>query len=351
MIIGSFLSSNVQAQSIHGRGATFPSSLYQAMFNEYQSLTGAVIHYDAVGSGGGIRATLAQEVDFGASDRFLTDEQLASATPTVSGEANPILHFPMAIAAIAVIYNFRPFSQVQELVLDGNTLGEIFLGNIRNWNHPTIQALNPNLNLPDMPITVVHRAEGSGTTSIFTDYLSKTSSAWAQQIGQGGRSFLDWNVGISASGSSGMVDVVRFTPGSIGYVVHAKALHKDIEIAQLINRSGNRVSANLETVTNASDVPLPDDFRVSLTDTNHPKGWPIVGFTYLLIYQDQSYIQTEEDGVQKQRTVEEATELVGLLRWMLTEGQELNEPLNYARISESVQERALELSYSIYYPR
>lgn len=349
LLIGTFLSSTVQAQHLHGRGATFPEALYRTMFQEYQNITGTIISYDAVGSGSGIRATLAQEIDFGASDRFLSDEQLASATPSVTGEPNRILHFPIAESAVVIIYNFLPFSHVPHLVLDGETLGAIFLGNIRNWNHPKIKELNPDTNLPNIPITVVYRSEASGTTSIFTDYLSKTSSDWAQQIGQGGHAFLDWNVGIGASGSDGMVEAVRLTPGAIGYVVQAKALNQGVQVSSLINRSGNLVSASLESVTNAANVPLPSDFRISLTDTSHPRGWPIVGFTYLLVYQDQSYIQTEEDGTQKQRSLDEARQLVGLLRWMLTEGQKFNEPLNYAPISENVRDQALELANTIFY--
>lgn len=326
---------------IAGRGATFPNPLYQEMFDQYQNHSGVIVSYEAVGSGTGIKSILAQEVDFGASDRFLTDEQLAEAVPSPhTGEANRIFHIPMALAAVVPVYNFSPFHQTKGLVLEGKTLADIFRGEIRVWNHPDIVALNPNVDLPNMPITVVHRAEGSGTTAIFTDYLGKESEEWRRLFGAGGRTFLDWTVGIAGEGNSGIAEVVSRTPGSIGYVVYSTAQKSGLPIASMKNKSGEIVSPTLEAVSLASEVNLPDDLRVSLTDTANPQGWPIVGFTYLLIYQDQNYAG---------RSIGDAQALKQLVLWMLSEGQNYNEGLGYGRVADAAKAKAQALLDSIVY--
>ncbi len=326
---------------INGSGATLSRLLYEEMFRLYELHNQIIVNYKAIGSGRGIQELLAQKTDFAASDIPLTNIQLAQANISEASKApNLILHIPIAIAAVVPVYNFAPFYEVPKLTLNGETLAMIFLGDIRYWNDEAIAALNPNVQLPDLPILVVHRNDVSGTTSIFIDYLSKTSQQWAEEVGQGPLGIVDWPVGFGESSSIGVAQMIKQTPGSIGYIALSEAAQAKLEVIDLQNAAGNIVSASVEAVMLAADAEIPDDMRVSITNTSHEQGWPITGFTWILLYQDQNYAE---------RSLYQAEQVKNLVDWMLTDGQNLNKGLGYAPITKEIQDRAQLLLRDVYY--
>ncbi len=311
-----------------GAGATFPYPLYSKMFNEYHKLTGTKVNYQAIGSGGGIRQLRAKTVDFGASDAFVNDEGLKKF-------ASPIVHIPMTAGAVVVAYNLPGNPQLK---LTPEVLADIFLGKIKKWNDKRIAELNKNVQLPSLPIMVAHRSDGSGTTFIFTDYLSKVSKEWKEKVGKG--KSVNWPVGLGGKGNQGVAGLVKNMPGSIGYVELAYAIQNNMPYATLKNKAGNFVKPSLESVSKAANIDLPDDMRVSLTNTGASYGYPISGFTWILVYQNL------EDG---KLSEEKAKELVNLLKWMLTEGQKYCEPLHYAPLSETAKKKALAILKKVKY--
>jgi len=274
-------STTTSGVNINGAGATFPAPLYTKWFDVYYKDTGIEINYQPIGSGGGINQITERTVDFGASDGIMTDVQ-----QTKAEEANgSILHIPMTSGAVAVIYNISGISS-GKLNLTGDVLADIYLKKITKWNDYRIADINPDITLPDTDIAVVHRSDGSGTTYIFTNYLSKISTDWAIDVGNA--TSVDWPGDIGGEKNAGVAGQVQQLPNSIGYVELAYALQNNIAFANLENEAGNFISPSLETTTRAAEgITLPDDMKVMLTNSSNPEAYPIVGFTWILVYENQ----------------------------------------------------------------
>ncbi len=317
-----------KTMTLTGAGATFPYPLYSKMFNEYHKITGVRINYQAIGSGAGIRQLLSKTVDFGASDAYVTDEELKKFT-------SPIVHIPVVAGAVVLTYNLP---QNPELKLTPEIVAGIFLGKIKKWNDPLIQKVNPDVKLPNMDIVVVHRSDGSGTTFIFSDYLSKVSEEWKNKVGRG--KALNWPVGLGGKGNPGVAGLVKQIPGAIGYVELTYALTNNMPVALLKNRSGKFVKPTIEAVTKVTDISLPDDMRVSLVNTQAKDGYPISGFTWIIVYKD-----LKNTGMKK----EKAGELWKLLWWMTHNGQKYAKPLYYAPLSQKALEKTEKILSSINY--
>jgi phosphate transport system substrate-binding protein len=301
---------------VNGAGATFPFPLYSKWFAEYNKLhPNLQFNYQSIGSGGGIQQITNGTVDFGASDAPMKDEQLA--------KAPGIVHIPTVMGAVVVTYN----APLRSLRLAPEAIVGIFLGKIQKWNDPAIAKLNPGVKLPDSAITVVHRSDGSGTTSIFTDYLSKVSPEWKEQVGAG--TSVKWPAGLGAKGNEGVTGLVKQTPGAIGYVELAYANQNKLPTAELENHDGVFVKASMETTSEAAaGVEMPDDFRVSITDAKGKKAYPMASFTYILVPQDQ------QDPVK-------AEALVKFLWWAVHDGQRFAAPLDYAPLPKKVVEKVM----------
>jgi phosphate transport system substrate-binding protein len=313
------LSANASAQMmINGAGATFPYPIYSKWFDEYTKVDPSVrFNYQSIGSGGGQKQILAQTVDFGASDGPMSDENLAKAP-------GKLLHIPTVAGAVVMSYNL---SGNPALKFDGETIADIYLGKIKKWNDPKIAALNPGVKLPDSDIVVVHRSDGSGTTYIFTDYLSKVSPEWKQKVGN--NTSVKWPTGIGAKGNEGVSGQVKQVPGAIGYVELIYALQNKMDFAEIKNAAGQVVKPSLESVTAAlSTAEIPDDFRFSMTNAPGPDAYPISGATWLLVYQEQ-------------KDPAKGKKLVEFLKWALSKGQGMANALGYAPLPESVQQRVL----------
>ena len=304
--------------TLNGAGATFPNPMYSKWFSDYHKLHPDIeINYQPIGSGGGIRQVLAQTVDFGASDGPMTDEQMSQAKVK-------ILHIPTVLGADVPAYNIPGVNQ--ELKFTPDVLADIFLGKISSWNDPRIAKANPGVNFPAQPIIVIHRSDGSGTTYIFTDYLSKVSSDWAGGPGKG--TSVKWPVGLGGKGNEGVAGLIRQMDGSIGYIELIYAVQNKINYGVVKNASGNFVKASLESVTAAAaSVPkMPADFRVSITNAPGKDAYPISSFTWLLI------------PVQS-RDAAKGKILVDFLTWMLNDGEKMTADLTYAPLPASVAEK------------
>jgi len=313
------LSASASAQMmINGAGATFPYPIYSKWFDEYAKVDPSVrFNYQSIGSGGGQKQIMAQTVDFGASDGPMSDDNLGKAP-------GKLLHIPTVAGAVVLTYNL-PGSPA--LKLDGDTVAGIFLGQIKKWNDPKIAALNPGAKLPDQDIVVVRRSDGSGTTFIFTDYLSKVSGEWKQKVGN--NTSVNWPAGIGGKGNEGVSGQVKQTPGAIGYVELIYALQNKMPFAELKNAGGQFVKPTIESVTAAlSTANIPDDFRFSMTNAPGNDAYPITGATWLLVYQQQ-------------KDAAKGKKLVEFLKWALTKGEGMAKDLNYAPLPESIQQRVL----------
>jgi phosphate transport system substrate-binding protein len=318
------------AFTLNGAGATFPAPLYTKWFDEYNKITGVKINYQAIGSGGGINQITAGTVDFGASDGIMTDNQTANAV----AEHGPILHIPMTSGSVAIIYNLTGIGTGQ-LKLTGDVLANIYLKKITNWNDPAIAGLNAGLNLPDTSIAVVHRSDGSGTTFIFTNYLSKTSDEWKTKVGNA--TSVNWPGDIGGQGSAGVAGQVKQIPGSIGYVELAYALQNNIPYVTLKNAAGNYIAPSLVSTTKAAEgITLPDDMKVLITNSPNPDAYPIAGFTWILAYVNQ----TDKD---------KGTALVNMLWWAIHDGQQYTTPLDYAKLTSAAVTKAENEILSIKY--
>jgi phosphate transport system substrate-binding protein len=300
---------------INGAGATFPYPIYSKWFDEYVKVDPEVrFNYQSIGSGGGIKQVSARTVDFGASDGPMTDEQLKQAP----GE---LLHIPTVLGAVVATYNL-PGSPKLKFAPD--VLADIFLGKITKWNDPRIAATNAGITLPDQPILVVHRSDGSGTTYIWVDYLSKVSPEWQQKVGKG--TSVNWPVGLGGKGNEGVSGQVKNTPGALGYVELAYAVKNKLPVASVRNGSGKFVEPTITTTTAAAAgaaKAMPDDFRVSLTNPPGDEAYPIASFTWLLVYREQA---NEVKG----------RALVKFLWWMSHEGQRYADDLLYAPLPQAV---------------
>ena len=301
---------------INGAGATFPYPIYSKWFNEYAKVDPSVrFNYQSIGSGGGQKQILAETVDFGASDGPMSDENLAKAT-------HKLLHIPTVAGADVVSYNL-PGSP--KLKLDGPTVAAIFLGKIRKWSDPAITGQNPGVSIPDQDILVVHRSDGSGTTYIFTDYLSNVSAEWKEKVGKG--TSVSWPVGLGGKGNEGVSGQIKQSPGSIGYIELAYAKQNNLPYADMKNSSGNYIAASIESVTAAlATAQIPDDFRFSMVNPPGAEAYPISGTTWLLVYQDQ-------------KDPAKGKKLVEFLRWAYNDGEKMAAALDYAPLPANVQER------------
>ncbi len=301
-------------KTLLGAGSTFIYPLFSKIFSDYNQKTGIQVNYQSIGSGGGILQLTNKTVDFGASDGPLNDEQT-----TKMGA--PALHIPQASGAVVVTYNLP--GDNNNISLTPDIIADIFLGIIKTWNDPRIISINKGVNIPAFPILVVHRSDGSGTTNIFTNYLSKVSPEWKTKVGSGGA--VNWPAGLGGKGNEGVAGVVKQTPGAIGYVELIYALQNKMDYAKVQNKKGKFIVPSLASVTAAGNVKLPDDAKIFITDTDAPDGYPISGFTWVLIYKEQNY-----NGRSKDR----ATKLMKLLWWNTHEGQQFAAPLNYAPLSK-----------------
>jgi phosphate transport system substrate-binding protein len=309
------------ANALTGAGASFPYPLYSKWTAQFDKQCGVQINYQSVGSGAGISQITAKTVDFGASDGIMTDEQVAAA----EAAGGPMLHIPMTSGAVAVIVNLPGIEQGQ-LKLTPDVLADIYLKKITKWNDSRITALNSGVSLPSSDIAVVHRSDGSGTTFIFTNYLSKVSQEWKDKVGNA--TTVQWPGDIGGEKNDGVAQQVKQTPGAIGYVELAYATQNNMTWASLKNSAGNYVEPSLEATTAAAEgVTIPDDTKVMLTDSSNPKAYPIVGFTWILAYVNQADQAKGES-------------LVYYLWWSIHDGQQFSTDLLYAPLSTDVVKKA-----------
>ncbi len=296
---------------INGAGATFPYPLYSKWFAEYNKQYPEIrFNYQSIGSGGGIQQFTAGTVDFGATDAPLNDEQIAKAVDVV--------HVPTVMGAVVVTYN----APIAGLRLTSQLLADIFLGKIAKWNDPALAKVNPGVSLPDAAIAVAHRSDGSGTTYVFTNYLSKVSPEWKQKAGNS--TSVKWPVGLGGKGNEGVTGLVKQTPGAIGYVELAYANQNKLPLAELQNKDGVFLKPTLTSTSEAAaGVEMPADYRVSITDASGKNAWPIASFTYLLVHKDM-------------KDAKKGEAIVKFLWWATHEGQAYAEALDYAPLPKAV---------------
>jgi phosphate transport system substrate-binding protein len=319
-LLGLFSATVASAQMlINGAGATFPYPIYSKWFDAYAKVDPSVrFNYQSIGSGGGQKQILAETVDFGASDGPMSDDNLAKAP-------RKLLHIPTVAGADVVSYNLPGGPKLK---FDGTTLANIFLGKITKWNDPAIAAQNSDVSLPDQDIVVVHRSDGSGTTYIFTDYLSSVSAEWKAKVGK--NTSVSWPTGLGGKGNEGVAGQIKQVPGAIGYIELAYAVQNQLPYADMKNASGNYITPSLESVTAAlATATIPDDFRFSMVNPPGADAYPIAGTTWLLVYQQQ------KDPIKGKKLVE-------FLKWAYVEGEKMATSLNYAPLPDNVVRRVLQ---------
>lgn len=315
--------------SLTAAGATFPMPYYNMVFKQYTGKTGTEVTYGGIGSGGGIRSLTDRVVDFGATDAYLEDEQLAEMPAEV-------VHIPTVIGAVVIAYNL---ANVEGLKLSDVLLEKIFMGEITRWNHPEIQTNNPGITFPDLALNVIYRSDGSGTTHIFSDYMSKISQRWEKAVGAG--KALQWPVGMGAKGNPGVAGTIKQTEGSIGYIGSEYAFAQKIQSASVQNSSGNYVLPTTESVSAAAKGNIPADTRVMLTNSDDPVAYPISGFTWIILYKEQNY---------NNRTREQARATVELLNWLVSEeAQNMAEKVHYSPLADATVEKAKTILQSVTY--
>src|SRR6476469_1027122 len=315
--------------TILGAGSTFIYPLFSKLFSEYHKKTGLQVNYQSIGSGGGILQLTNKTVDFGASDAPLNEEQEQKI-------GVPALHIPMCAGAVVLIDNLSNMKDTVKLTPE--IIANIFLGKIKTWNDPQIAAVNSGTQLPSTPIVVVHRSDGSGTTNIFTTYLSKVNAQWNTKPGKG--SSINWPIGLGGKGNEGVAGLVKQTPGAIGYIELAYAIHNKMAFAKVQNKAGNCITPSITSTSAAGNIQLPADAKISLTNTEAADGYPISSFSWALLYKEQNYDKRSED---------RATKLVKLLWWNIHEGQQYCEGLNYAPLSPSAVKVGEDLLKSVTY--
>ncbi|MDG5813683.1 phosphate ABC transporter substrate-binding protein PstS [Chitinispirillales bacterium ANBcel5] len=328
-LFGMTYAASVTAQNrvqLIGAGASFPAPLVTAMADEYRDLTNrrVTINYQSIGSGGGIRQFGEQTIMFGMTEAFLNDEIMKDVESKTGGRA---FNVPITLADVVVTYNVPGVKT--GLVFDGEVISDIFLGKITTWNDRRIRDLNPGVDLPRLPIQVVHRSDGSGTTNLWTSYLSNVNTQWAKTIGFA--TSVNWPTGVGGNGNEGVAGVVQTTPGAIGYNSFAYALLNDIPYAYLKNSSGNVINPSFESTSAAADISLPQDGRILFTNTPAPNGYPAAGFAWMLCYENME----KNNAI---NTKQEAEELIKFIIWAITDGQELSEELGYAQLPAAAVE-------------
>ena len=301
-------------KTLLGAGSSFINPLFSKMFADYNAKTGIQVNYQSIGSGGGILQLTNKTVDFGASDGPLNDEQTAKF-------GVPVLHIPQASGAVVITYNLP--GENNNINLTPDIIADIFLGKIKTWNDPRIISINKGMTIPGLPILVAHRSDGSGTTNIFTNYLSKVSAEWKTKVGSAGA--VNWPAGLGGKGNEGVAGLVKQTPGAVGYVELIYALQNKMDYAKIQNKKGKYILPSIASVTSAGNVKMPDDAKIFITDTDAADGYPIAGFTWVLIYKEQNY---------NSRSKDRATKLLKLLWWNIHEGQAFTQPLNYSPLSK-----------------
>ena len=313
--------------SILGAGATFPAPLVTAMADDYRDITNrrVTVNYQSIGSGGGIRQFMEQTVMFGMSEAFLSEQVMEDIESSTGGRA---FNLPITLADVVPTYNLPGIEK--GLVFSGEVLVEIYMGDITRWNDPKIADLNPDIDLPNRNITVVHRSDGSGTTNVWTSYLTRVSDRWRERVGFA--TSVNWPVGIGGNGNEGVAGAVQNTPGAIGYNSLTYAILNNMSYGSVINSSGNIIEPSFEATTEAANIELPDDTRILFTNTPAEFGYPIAGFAWMLVYENM-----EQNNAISNRN--EAEELLNFIIWSITEGQELAEPLGFARIPETALEK------------
>ena len=314
-------SEQAEAKNLVGAGASFPAVLYSKWFSEYEKLTGVKVNYQSIGSGGGIKSISDMTVDFGATDGPMTDEQMAAA------KGGEIVHIPTALGAVVPIYNIPELANSQDpLKFTAETLSGIYLGEIVKWNDPKLVADNPSLKNLDKDIVVAHRSDGSGTTNIWTSYLTAVSDPWAKKVGAGNS--VQWPVGLGGKGNEGVAGVVKQTPYSIGYVELAYANQNNLPAGLVKNKAGKWITPNMKSASLAAQgVVLPEHMRVKLVNSDNPDSFPITGFTWIMAYTNQT-------------DPAKARALTRMLWWAIHEGQSYCEALDYAPIPADAVKKA-----------
>jgi phosphate transport system substrate-binding protein len=313
------LSGHASAQMmINGAGATFPYPIYSKWFDEYTKVDPSVrFNYQSIGSGGGQKQIMSQTVDFGASDGPMSDENLSKAP-------GKILHIPTVAGADVVAYNLEGNPALK---FDGETIAGIFLGQIKKWNDPKIAGTNPGIKLPDKDIVVVHRSDGSGTTYIWTDYLSKISPEWKSKVGT--NTSVSWPTGIGGKGNEGVAGQIKQTPGALGYVELIYAIQNKMPYAEIKNAAGKFIKPSIQSITAAmATAQIPDDFRFSITNAPGENAYPVCGATWLLVYEQQ-------------KDPAKGKKLVEFLKWAQKDGEKMAKDLDYAPLPEDLQQRVL----------
>jgi phosphate transport system substrate-binding protein len=326
---GKKTSSETKKVSVTAAGATFPMPFYNLAFKKYSESSGIDFTYGGIGSGGGIRSLSDKVVDFGATDAFLSDKEL-------SDFQSPVVHIPTCMGAVVIAYNLPG---VENLKVTPELLEGIFMGNITKWDDAAIKKVNPGINLPDLKITVVYRSDGSGTTYIFSDYMTKVSKAWSDKIGTG--KSLNWPAGIGAKGNPGVAGTISQSQGAIGYIGSEYAFAQKIQYAQVLNSSGNFITPDIKSVSSAAKTSIPSDTRVMVTNSSDPDAYPISGFTWIILYKEQSY---------NGRTKAQAEAVVKFLQWLVgQDGQSIAESVNYASLPQDVTGLAQEILKTVTY--
>lgn len=296
-----------------GAGSSFDNPLFSKQFSEYNKTNGLKVNYQSVGSGAGISQLTNKTVDFGASDAPMNGKQDSALTA-------PAIHIPVTAGAVVLSYNLPEVKDT--LMLSPDVLAGIFLGTITKWNDARIAAINKGAKLPSTSIVIAHRSDGSGTSNIFTTYLSKISEEWNTKVGKG--SSVNWPVGLGGKGNEGVAGLIKQTPGAIGYIELAYAVQNQMPYAKVQNKAGNFITPSIASVTAAANIQIPADTKVSLTNTEAAEGYPISGFSWVIIYKEQKYNSRSQD---------RATKLLKLLSWMIHDGQQFSSALTYAPLS------------------
>ena len=319
-----------------GAGASFPYPLYDTMFKEYNKSKGVQINYQPKGSGNGIKQLTDKMVNFGATDAPMKEEDFTNA-------GAEIIHIPTTIGAVTVVFNLEAKPEIGllsevEIKLTGEVLAQIFMGKVAKWNDEMIKTLNPDAKLPDLKITIIRRADKSGTSFIFTDYLSTISQDFEKTVGR--NKMPNWpKDSLGGKQNAGVTDLVKRTLGAIGYVELAFALEQKLAVAQIKNKSGNYIKPSVESVSLSADVEIPEHTRVSIVNTAAEKGYPITSFTWLILYKEQKY--------NDKMTEVTAKAVIDLIWWMIHDGQVNCAPLTYAPLPKAVQLKAEALLKSV----
>ncbi len=310
-----------QEQELSGAGATFPLPFYNVVFEQFSEANGDVVAYGGIGSGGGVRNLRDKIVDFAGSDAFLSDKEMS--------EMNPVIHIPTCMGAVVLAYNL---DGVEKLNLSGKIIADIFAGEVKMWNDSSIVALNPNITLPNEPIIPVFRSDGSGTTFVFTDYLSKVSASWAAKYGAG--KSVNFPAGQAAKGNPGVAGVISQTKNSIGYVGSEYAFAQKIPYAIVENQRGEMVEPNAASISAAASGKIPADTRTSITNSDAAGAYPISCFTWMIIYKEQNY---------SDRSKEQAIATLDLLQYILSpDAQKLTTEVHYAPLPAKAIELSME---------